>query len=189
MGYRKLALCLAALLTAALACNTPGAAVPTEIPPTAQVIVVTATPPPATSGPVIRTTIPTAPPTAIPPRISANITFSETTDPGTGARSFHAGVTRIYALLQYSNMSEQLLVRRDWYLDGKLWLSKSDRWSVAKYGRDGTLKDISIYDTQNGLPSGHYELQVYIDDVPQFGSSDDIALRSFDIAKAGAGGT
>ncbi len=185
----RFVVCLILLLAAALACNTPGASALTEIPPTAQVIVVTATPPAATAGPVVRATIPTAPPTAVPPRISANIIFAESPDAASGARSFHAGVTRIYALLQYFNMSEQLLVRRDWYLDGKLWLSKSDRWSVAKYGRDGTLKDISIYDTQNGLPSGHYELRVFIDDVPQFGPLDDIALRSFDIAKPGAGGT
>lgn len=190
MTSRQLTLCLAALLVAALACTAPGAETPAVSTPTAQpqVIVVTATPPAATSGPVAQPTVPTAPPTAIPPSFSPTITFAETADIAAGTRSFHGGVTRIYALWQYFNMSEALLVRRDWYRDGELWITKSERWSVAKYGRDGTMKDVSIYDLQDGLPSGHYELQLYINDVPQFGSADDPALRSFDIEKPGDGG-
>jgi hypothetical protein len=190
--YRKLILVAALFVTAALACNTPGSSAPTQGLPaqeaSPQVIVVTATPPAATSGPVVRPTA-SALPATVPPSFSHSIIFAETPDISNQLREFHGGVTRIYALWQYFDMTDGLVVRRDWYREGALWITKTEPWSLAKYGANGTVTDVSIYDTQNGLPSGHYELQLFISDVPQFTPNDDNSLRSFDIAPPGDGGS
>jgi hypothetical protein len=182
-----------ALLAAAIACNTPGGAEPevTTAPQesTAQVIVVTATPPPATSGPVLKPTVAIPPTAAVAPSFSRGITFAETPDVSVGTREFHGGVVRVYALWQYFNMSQGLNVRRDWYRNGEIWITRSEPWDFAKYGANGTVKDISIYDEEDGLPSGHYELKLYIENVAQFTAADDVKLRSFDIAEPADGGS
>jgi hypothetical protein len=186
----------ASLLAAVIACNTPGAAIsaPTTAPieSTPQVIVVTATTLPATSGPVLKPTVNAPPtafqPTAAQPGFARNITFSETPNVAAGVREFHGGVVRVYALWLYFNMTDGLEVRRDWYKDGEIWITRTEPWDFAKYGANGTIKDISIYDEEDGLPSGHYELKLYIENVAQFTSADDAALRSFDIAEPADGG-
>jgi hypothetical protein len=193
MKSKWLIACLMILILAALACTAPGASTPTlEVQSTPQLIVVTATQPAATSGPVVRPSPTSQPETAIPsaaaPSFSHSITFAEKADASVGTRSFHEGVTRIYALWQYSNMTAGLTVRRDWYQDGKSWITKEEPWNFDKYGANGMVTDISIYDTQNGLPGGHYELRLYIDNMPQFTASDDVSLRSFDIIKGADGG-
>jgi hypothetical protein len=178
-----------------MACTAPGAnALASDTPAAPQVIVVTATTVPATSAPpgAPSATIsaptsapaPTLPP-ATPPSFSHTINFAETADVSKATRSFHQGTTTIYALWAYSNMTDGLIFRRDWYRDGTLWKTKEDVWSLAKYGANGTVTFISIYDMQKGLPNGHYELKLYINNQPQFSTSDDPALRSFDIV-AGA---
>jgi len=186
MTTRRLIICLATLALAVLACTAPAASTPIIAPPLpTQTIVLTNTPLPATSVPLRR---PTLEPSPSLPAFSHTITFAETPDITQGQRQFRAGVTQIYALWSYANMVDGMVIRRDWYLDGELWITREEPWSFAKYGPSGTVTDVSIHDLENGLDSGHYELRLYIDNVPQFGPADDVSLRSFDIAPPADGG-
>ena len=84
-----------------------------------------------------------------------------------GRSAFPAGTDRIYVLWHYQNMREGMLVKREWLLDGKVWLTREEPWDFAKYGAFGVMQDVSIYDMNTGLPSGVYQLQMRIDGVQQ----------------------
>jgi photosystem II stability/assembly factor-like uncharacterized protein len=119
--------------------------------------------PPTVQAPTI---FPTATPNTLP-YFSPNIRFSE----GTGKpelRSFAPKTRQVFATWDYANMREGLTIRREWYLNGQLWLSREEPWDFAKYGANGTLTDVSIYDLDLGLPSGHYQLWLFINGQPQF---------------------
>jgi hypothetical protein len=64
-------------------------------------------------------------------------------------------------------MRAGMVVKREWYLDGQLWLTREEAWDFAKYGAAGTIRDISIYDFNTGLPSGVYQLRLFVDNLPQ----------------------
>jgi hypothetical protein len=186
MSRRFWIFALTTLALAALACSAPGAATsaPTEEQQAPQVIVVTATHPPATAGRFQPTVVP---PTAAPaeqPKFSGEIKFAETADVSQAIRQFHEGTTRIYALWTYSGMRAGLVVKREWLREGEQWIVKQEAWNFAKYGASGTVTDISIYDTEKSLPNGHYVLHLYIDGKPQFGA--DTSIISFEIVKAPA---
>jgi hypothetical protein len=80
---------------------------------------------------------------------------------------FPAKTKRIYALWEYRNMSDGMVVRRDWYHNDKLWISREEPWDYAKYGASGTMRDISVYELDAGLPFGTYRFELYIDSQPQ----------------------
>jgi len=84
-----------------------------------------------------------------------------------GRSAFPAGTYRIYVVWNYQNMRDGLTVKREWYLDGKLWLMREEPWDFAKYGAFGVVQDVSIYDENIGLPSGAYQLKMYIDGLLQ----------------------
>ncbi|HXQ37278.1 MAG TPA: hypothetical protein VN843_24930, partial [Anaerolineales bacterium] len=67
----------------------------------------------------------------------------------------------------YQNMYSGLLVRRDWYFNDVLWITREEPWDFSKYGSNGTIKDISVFDLDVGLESGKYRLELYIDMQPQ----------------------
>lgn len=92
-----------------------------------------------------------------------------TLDPNTSfyQNIFPAKTKRIYAVWEYRNMRAGMRVRRDWYHNDKLWISREEPWDYAKYGADGTLRDISVYELDAGLPFGTYRFEVYIDSQPQ----------------------
>ncbi len=80
---------------------------------------------------------------------------------------FPARTRRVYAVWDYQNMSAGLMVRRDWYYNDILWITREERWDYFKYGSNGTIKDISVFDLDVGLGSGDYRLELYIDMQPQ----------------------
>lgn len=86
---------------------------------------------------------------------------------GTRRFSFPAGTKRIYVVWHYQNMRAGMTVKREWYLDGTLWLTREEAWDIAKYGASGIMQDVSIFDENVGLPSGVFQLQIYIDGVQQ----------------------
>jgi hypothetical protein len=73
----------------------------------------------------------------------------------------------VYAIWDYQNMRDGLTVRREWYWDGQPWITREEPWDFEKYGANGTIRDISIFDNETGLNSGVYQLRLYIDNVPQ----------------------
>ena len=81
---------------------------------------------------------------------------------------FPGGIKRVFAVWNYLNMRPGMNVKREWYLNGQLWLTREETWDFAKYGENGTIQDVSIYDFDHGLPAGIYELRLYIDNVIQY---------------------
>ncbi len=64
-------------------------------------------------------------------------------------------------------MRQGLIVRRDWYRNNVLWITREEPWDFSKYGANGTIKDISVYDTEGRLAPGEYHLELFIDSKPQ----------------------
>jgi hypothetical protein len=93
---------------------------------------------------------------------------------------FPARMRRIYAVWDYQNMRPELMVRRDWYFNDVLWITREEPWDFSKYGANGTIKDISIFDLDVGLGSGDYRLELYIDMEPQ--SIGDLTWPAFTIS-------
>jgi hypothetical protein len=92
-----------------------------------------------------------------------------TLDPGTSIYQtiFPAKTQRVYAVWEYRNMRAGMKVRRDWYYNDTLWISREEPWDFARYGAEGMVRDISVYDLDAGLPSGRYRFELYIDTLPQ----------------------
>ncbi|HET9907987.1 MAG TPA: hypothetical protein VFQ23_15155 [Anaerolineales bacterium] len=76
---------------------------------------------------------------------------------------FPARIRRVYAVWDYQNMRPGLIVRRDWYFNNVLWITREEPWDFSKYGENGTVQDISVFDLDVGLASGEYRLELYID--------------------------
>jgi len=111
-----------------------------------------------------------ASPTAVAPTTSPyfyNARTSSSANDIDQKSSFPAGIKAVYALWDYQNMHQGLTVKREWYWNGQLWLAREEAWDFAKYGANGTVRDISIYDNTTGLNSGNYQLRLYIDNVLQ----------------------
>lgn len=81
-------------------------------------------------------------------------------------------------------MREGIVVTREWYRDGTLFIRRDEPWDFDKYGAFGTVEDVYIYDDVDGLLPGVYELRLYIDGVPQFDIFTDYMYRSFVIESA-----
>lgn len=186
---RKTIILLVLLIWVILACNAPGPI--SQSTATATVVAtVTLLSSPTYSADMSPTAIPptlaytaTAPAAGVP-HFGPEILFATAPASSQATRSFPSGTTRIYAIWTYSGMAQEMLVRREWYLNGALWLEREEAWNASKYGANGTISDISIYDLKSGLPDGHYEVRLYIDGRPQF-SDADAGLRSFDIVAPG----
>lgn len=162
---RKLLWILCVLVLAALACNAPtfedledtGIGQPTgtvSIQPTDE------TPEP-TSEAVATAVLPTA--IGSDPQFIGPIQFTDNADALIGGFAFAEGIEEIWAIWQYANMREGLSVRRVWYLDGEVWIDRTVEWDFAKYGASGSVRDVSIFDHDAGLPAGEYKLELYID--------------------------
>jgi photosystem II stability/assembly factor-like uncharacterized protein len=142
----------------------------------------TATAQPSLAQPTVKVQplVLTAAPPAPTPFFGPNIRFSE--GPGKPElRSFAPKTRQIYAIWDYANMHEGLVVLREWYLNGELWLSREEPWDFDKYGANGAITDVSIYDYDAGLPSGDYQLRMYIDGQPQFTASQTAEQSAFTV--------
>jgi hypothetical protein len=109
---------------------------------------------------------PTLVPTASYPNFT-NARMGASPDDPNAPTSFPAGTKAVYAIWDYQNMRDGLMVRREWYWDGQPWITREEPWDFKKYGANGTIRDISIFDNETGLNSGVYQLRLYIDNVPQ----------------------
>lgn len=144
------------------------------------------TPAPSATVPALTpysTDLPTTPvatftPTAVPvaptfvPSTSDPVFFngrsSTVPDDAVGrTTTFGPATTIVYVVWDYGNMREGMMVRREWYLNGQPWLTREEPWDFAKYGSNGTIRDVSIHDEVAGLDHGNYSLRIYIDNVVQ----------------------
>jgi hypothetical protein len=105
-------------------------------------------------------------PTLPPPSFSST-RFSPLPD-DTLARNFYvAGTSRIFALWDYSGMREGMTVKRIWKLNEMEWVEREESWPFTRYGTDGTVRDIYIFDDEVGIGAGKYSLALYIDGILQ----------------------
>lgn len=122
----------------------------------------TSAPPTATDLPPTRTPIPGFTPTGSEPVFYGAYMALEQNDVP-GQTRFAGGTKQLFAVWNYQNMRPGLTVKREWYLNGQLWLAREEAWNFVKYGERGTDTDISIYDFEVGLPAGVYQLIMFID--------------------------
>ena len=82
--------------------------------------------------------------------------------------TFPYGIEEVYAIWYYTGMSPSDKIRRIWFRDDQIWLTREEGWNWGEYDSDGTLRDISIYDNEgSGLKPATYRLQLYVNDVLQ----------------------
>jgi len=86
---------------------------------------------------------------------------------GPGQPNFPAGTKQVFAVWNYQNMKAGMTVSRRWFLNGHEWLTREEPWDFAKYGSNGTLHDVSIFDFTVGLDTGVFQLKLYVDNVLQ----------------------
>jgi hypothetical protein len=165
----------------------------TPAPPAAPIATPTIDSPVATISPTAEFSF-TPTPTVVAPMITGAL-FVTDAPVNQDGKIFPAGIKQIFVLYNYSNMSPGMTVRREWYLNGQLWLTREEPWNFTKYGANGATQDVSIYDFDAGLPTGIYELRIYIDNVIQpIGTSDNgqpatkarFEIRSNSEAQAGS---
>jgi hypothetical protein len=108
----------------------------------------------------------TATPTPVPP-VFSNLRFSIHSEGEPTQSFFPAGTERIYAFWNYSNLRDGVLVRRVWSQEGRLLFVREEIWDTSRYGTEGTMIGVSIYNEDIGFPSGRYSLTLFIDGVDQ----------------------
>jgi hypothetical protein len=129
----------------------------------------------STSTPTTVATLPGQPELAFTPTLPPPVTYPNFTNARMGASPedpnrptfFPAGTKAVYAIWDYQNMRPGLMIRRAWYWNGQPWITREEAWDFGKYGANGTIRDISIFDNETGLNSGVYQLRLYIDNVSQ----------------------
>jgi hypothetical protein len=164
MSSRFIFLAAAALILSALACGAPVGAPADDTP----VVDETPTPLPPTPTPIPPELTPTPQPEEpVGPRFSGPVRFTTDPDGGDSLQTFPAGVEEIWAVWDYEGMSEGDVMRRVWYQDGAVWIEREEAWDMATYGAKGTVRNISIYDHEDGLPPGQYRLELFINGVQQ----------------------
>ena len=93
-----------------------------------------------------------------------DLRFALTADGGEQS-VFPAGTVEVYALWDYMGMSPTDNIRRIWFRDDQIWLTREEGWDWGEYGIEGTMRDISVYDNEgSGLASATYRLQLYVND-------------------------
>jgi hypothetical protein len=127
----------------------PSAVAPTTV-PTAPVIV-----------PVTTRVEPT---TSVPLQGFSDLRFALTAD-GAAVREFPPGTEQVFALWEYKGMAPTDNIHRIWFRDDQIWLTREEGWDWGEYGREGTMRAISVYDNEgSGLPPATYRLQLYVND-------------------------
>ncbi len=105
------------------------------------------------------------------PTYFSNLTF------GTAGNSpaityFPVGTKQVFARWDYANVpvefkqGEWPILRRQWYINGKLFLQKEDAWDFNSWRSSGRLTHVSIYDFDQGLTPGYYHVVVTL--VPNY---------------------
>jgi hypothetical protein len=126
--------------------------------------------PPPLNSPSTITPSPTLPAPAF-----SSLRFAPQPDDSLARDFYVAGIPQIFALWDYSGMREGMLVKRVWKRNDVVWIEREEPWAFSRYGRQGTVRDIYIFDDEAGIEPGSYSLSLYIDGVLQdLSSSNDI---------------
>ena len=103
----------------------------------------------------------------IQPGFSNIIYFSYEPGVSIAQRVFPLGTRQVFVAWEYRNMREGLKIRKVWYRNSQVWFIQDDQWDFKRYGSDGTIEDVTVYDFEKGLSEGTYWLRLYIDGIEQ----------------------
>jgi hypothetical protein len=95
----------------------------------------------------------------------SDLTFGAASD-GPAITYFPVGTTQVFARWNYANIPVESRLRREWYIDGKLFIQKEEAWNFTDWGSTGRLTHISIYDFTEGLTPGYYHVVISL--VPNY---------------------
>lgn len=94
----------------------------------------------------------------------SHLRFAPAAD-GTAQNEYPAGTEVVFALWDYDGLSEVDRIRRIWFRDDQIWITREESWNWDEYGSAGTVRDISIFDNEgDGLQPATYRLQLYLND-------------------------
>lgn len=79
---------------------------------------------------------------------------------GVAQNTFPAGTQEVYAIWDYSSIPTGAQVRRLWKRNGTIIIDRTEAWSFERYGTNGTVTDVKIFDYTTGLATGNYEVQI-----------------------------
>ncbi len=151
------------------ACQTTPDQTPAQ--PTAAPITVTAAPTPTLAAGA--TAVPTTAATAVSTTAASNPQFNDLALLPNRA-SLSAGwpqpynpltTEELYAVWDYSGMTAADQLERLWYFNGALWLERSEAWDMNKYGANGRMQDIFVFDYEPSLAPGHYRVVLKVNGV------------------------
>ena len=69
----------------------------------------------------------------------------------------------LYAVWNYSGMTAANELERLWYYNGALWLERREMWDMGKYGANGRVEDVFVYDYEPNLSPGQYRVVLKVD--------------------------
>ncbi len=79
--------------------------------------------------------------------------------------TFPPGTEEVYAIWDYTSMSPTDKIRRIWFRDDQIWLTREEEWNWGEHDSEGTMRGISVYDNEgSGLQPATYRLQLYVND-------------------------
>ncbi len=151
------------------ACQTTPDQTPAR--PTVAPITITAAPTPTLAAGA--TAVPTTAATAISTTAASNPQFNDLALLPNRA-SLSAGwqqpynpltTEELYAVWDYSGMTAADQLERLWYFNGALWLERSEAWDMNKYGANGRMQDIFVFDYEPSLAPGHYRVVLKVNGV------------------------
>lgn len=114
----------------------------------------------------------------LPPPSFSSIRFAPQPDDTLSRNFYVAGTPRVFALWDYKAMREGTVVKRIWKLNDAEWIEREEIWPFTRYGKDGTVKDIYIFDDDVGIEAGKYSLSLYIDGVLQDLDANQAGIQS-----------
>lgn len=92
----------------------------------------------------------------------SNLTFSMSAT-GQAIAIFAHGTPEVFARWDFKNVSPESYLIRRWFRNGVMWLERRETW---KYGLNGSVNNISIYDYDNGMLPGDYRLEISLEGFP-----------------------
>lgn len=81
---------------------------------------------------------------------------------GVAQTTFPAGTQAVYAIFDYANIPLRAEIRRVWKYNGTVIIDTRELWDFNKYGTNGTVTDVVLYDYTKGLASGSYDAEFSI---------------------------
>ncbi|MEM7802571.1 MAG: hypothetical protein AAF633_25485, partial [Chloroflexota bacterium] len=100
----------------------------------------------------------------------SNLTFKTAAESG----SRFGSANEVFAVFSYANLTDEDLIRREWFFNGERFITREESWDTSAYGAEGVRDDISIYDFISGLNPGSYRVELYLNNELQADGSFEV---------------